>query len=256
MSLEGKILRPPLIKLGEENKVIIQNGHNQEEELPLLPGVFLDEDSFYGFVVVSENNQAQDEVVYSTECPVEAVGMVGNTVAVYEYGKDSSWLFSKNGKLLRSIEGNSSTYFPSQERQEYLLYKEAEIKNPVVIKVEEKNNVFSSSILADDKTDEFLPTYPGVVFGKDHYGFTFVIYENGEEKVRRTYPTQNRIYGIDKSDSGLYGDICVHEDGKYFPWKFNYTGNLITMSSYNPYSRRDIAVAGPELLEQVNSKGK
>lgn len=255
MALEGKILRPPLIKLGKENKVIIQNGNNQEEELPLLPGVFFDTDSFYGFVVVSENNQSQDEVVYSTECPVQAVGMRGNAVAIYEYGKKSSWLFSQKGKLLQSIEGNPSVYLPSQDRQEYLLHKKAEIKDPVVIKVEEDNNIFSSSVLADDKTGEFLPTYPGVVLGGEHYGFTFVIYKNGEEKVRRTYPTQNRIYGIE-SNSEIYGDICVHEDAKYFPWKFNYTGNLITMSSYNPYSRRDIAVAGPELLKQVDSKGK
>ena len=42
--------------------------------------------------------------------------------------------------------------------------------------------------------------------------------QNGEEKVRRTYPTQNRIYGIE-SNSEIYGDICVHEDAKYFPSK-------------------------------------
>lgn len=237
MSLEAKILDPVCIRLGK-NSNIIMAGENNKEEHPLVPGVMFGGEH-YGFVLITDHNGKQREIVYSTQCKIQAIGIEGGILKVFEEGKKFSWRFDKSGKLEHSTFDEFTDEFKSKFDivvENYDMFMgEPTLMNPVSIKI--SRNPEESVILKDENINQDYPLYPGAMLGTVHYGFILIIdTAKGQKEV--VYPTQNRIDAVG-IEGNVVGDLKVFENGKYHPWLFSYDGKFKKEASYNPYSRRD-----------------
>lgn len=267
-----KVKDPITIVLGKKDKKLMF-GETREEEYPLDPGIIL-ETSHYGFIIITEKGIVQEEILYPTECNINAIGMRDGKIEIYEEGKRKGWLFDSNGVLCRSIIGEeidgeyfeSKTYLDMTNSEMKPINGEPLVKNPVRIEVDPETYhsnvvVYDPSLeeercplyqdLKQKEAEHRFPVYPGVVLGTEHYGFTLVV--KTKEGVReKTYPTQNPINGI--AAQGNAKKIQIFEEGKYHPWTISAAGELEGEAHYEPCSRRDMAYMKEQLriLEEEN----
>lgn len=240
MNIEAKIENPICIRLGDTENVILSDGINKQNN-PLVPGVMFSGNR-YGFVLIIDKSGRQKEVVYPTQCRIDAVGIENGVLKIFEEGKKNSWRFSKSGKLEHSILGEFTDEYRSKfniklENNDMFSGKPI-LKNPLCIKISE--NLEKSVILKDETIQQDYPLlYPGVMLGTEHYGFVLIL-DTNDAKKEIHYPTQNRIDAI-SIEEDEFGDLKVFENGKYNPWLFSYDGKFKQEASYNPYSRRDKA---------------
>lgn len=235
MEIESRIKSPICIRLGKNLNIIIEN-ETGKCEYPLTPGVMFGGEH-YGFILISDVNGRQRETIYPTQCSIQAVGMDDNTLSIFEDGKDKSWKFDKNGRLIHSAHGEPIDDALSKAdilvRNSDMFTGDPILVNPVRIRIPADPE--KSKILGDIE----YPLYPGAMLGSLHYGFIIV---TGEEDhiVERAYPTQNRVEALG-CEGTCYGDLKVFEEGKYHSWVFDCFGNFKRKSSYNEFSRRDLA---------------
>ncbi len=102
-------------------------------------------------------------------------------------------------------------------------------ENPIVIYLSEENRY----ILTEDGR---RPTFPGCMYGGDHFGFEIIQKVNGK-KTTTSYTTQSRIDGVQEIDNIIH----IYEQGKMTPWSFDKKGNLLEVATFLEISRRDIA---------------
>lgn len=243
MNSSVNLKNSPIVQLGRKNQVVLQYGKNQiKKDLPFLKSLVL-ENECYGFAISKNQDGVVEEVYYPTEAPIESIGRSREgEILICEQEKDVPWTFSKEGQLLRAP---SSIYEWSDSA---LFAKGCELSCPIVISVD-KSDHYSCMIMAQG--DRKLPGFPGALCGSgNHYGFTIIFSEYGIEKSRKTFPTQNSIDAVGQPDNYPHSELWIYEAGKYHPWRFDYKGNLVDISSYNPLSRKDVLVAGPELTKQ------
>lgn len=239
MLLEAKISDPVCIRLGRDSNIIMADEKNKEVH-PLIPGAIFGGEH-YGFVLIVDHNGKQREIVHPTQCRIDAAGIEGGHLKIFEEGKKNAWIFDKTGKL----EHSAFDEFTDEVRSKFdiivenydMFMGEPTLKNPVSIKISE--NPEESVILKDENIQENYPLYPGAMLGTVHYGFILIIdTEKGQKEI--IYPTHNGIDAI-----GIEGDVCgdlkIFEKGKYHPWVFTYKGKLKKQSSYNQYSKSDKA---------------
>ncbi len=239
MDIEAKIENPVCIRLGDTENVILADEVNKQNN-PLVPGVMFG-GNHYGFVLITDINGKQKEMVYPTQCRIDAVGIEGGVLKVFEEGKKTSWRFNKSGKLEHSIFGEFTDEYRSRFNtivEHYDMFMgEPVLKNPLCVKI--ARNPEESVILKDELVQQDYPLYPGAILGTEHYGFILIIdTDKGQKEV--FYPTQNRIDAIG-IEGNEFGDLKIFENGKYHPWLFSYDGKFKQEASYNPYSRRDKA---------------
>ena len=240
MKIGGKIEKPISIRLGANHNIIMKD-EDSKKEIPLTPGAIISGEH-YGFILIVDHNGKQREVVYSTQCRIEAIEMRDGVLRIFEEGKKLPWNFTKHGKLEHSIFNEFTDEFKSKfdgfiENEEPFT-GEPTLLNPIHIKIAKTPQ--ESVILKDEIVKEDYPLHPGaVLIGNPHYGFILTI-DNGQEQKEVVYPTQNRIYAAGVEGS-IYEDLKVFEDGKYHPCLFENNGKLKKEASYNQYSRRDKA---------------
>lgn len=242
MSIEAKFENPICIKLGKNSNIILAD-KDCEEDYPLSPGVMFGKEH-YGFILITDVNGRQREEIYPTQCKIQAIGIEGNVLKIFEAGKKFSWTFDKLGTLEHSVFDEFSDEFQSQINtiieNSTILGGAPVIKNPLYIKI--SKNPKESVILKDENSDKDYPLHPRAIIGTVHYGFILIIDTNdGQKEV--ICPTQNRIDAV--GIEGNYdGDLKIFENGKYHPWLFTYDGKFKQQSSYNPYSRMDKQFVG------------
>ena len=232
MDIEAKIENPVCIRLGDTENVILADEVNKQNN-PLVPGVMFG-GTHYGFVLITDINGKQKEMVYPTQCRIDAVSIEGGVLKVFEEGKKTSWRFSKSGKLEHSIFGEFTDEYRSKFNtivEHYDMFMgEPVLKNPLCVKI--ARNPEESVILKDELVQQDYPLYPGVMLGDEHYGFVLIIdTDKGQKEVY--YPTQNRIDAIG-IEGNEFGDLKVFENGKYHSWLFTYNGKFKEEASYNP----------------------
>ncbi len=252
MNFEAKMQNPICIKLGKNSNVILAD-ENCKKEYSLVPGVMFGKEH-YGFIIISDYNREQREYFYPTQCKIEAVGMEGGIVKIFEEGKKSSWRFTKTGNLEHSIFGD----FTDEFRQKFdtvfendnMFMGESKLERPLRIQI--SANPQKSMILQDEWIKKDYPLYPGVMLGSIHYGF-ILIFDTEYGKKEVVYPTQNRIDAIG-IEGNYFNDLKVFENGKYHPWLFTYDGKFKKQASYNRYSKNDkVFVKGAYELGMKNN---
>lgn len=236
--IEAKIQDPISIKLSKDSKVILGDKFS-DKDYPLVPGAMIN-GSHYGFILIVDYNGKQTEYVYPTQCKIDAIGMENGFLKVFENGKKLSWLFDKVGVLKHSPHNDFTDEFKSKVdvviKNVDIFTEEPIVKNPISIKISRKPE--ESMILKDEVIGEDYPLFPGAMIGTENYGFVLIIdTDKGQKEV--VYPTQNRIQALGMKE--WYGDIEIHEEGKYHPWLFTYEGKFKEKASYNEHSRRDRA---------------
>ena len=241
--MENKILNPISIKLDKGSGVVLED-KDSKQELSLVPGVVFGNEH-YGFILITNNNGKQKEIVYQTQCRIDAVGIKDGVLRIFEEGKKDSWRFDLKGNMEKSlynapIKDNSDLYDTVADNHNMFL-GEPIIKNPISLKIDRRVPE-RSVILSDDGDEANLTLYPGAMIGGEHYGFILVIddviIDNKRVQKEIIYPTQNRIEAIG-SEKHEFDDIKVFEQGKYNPWRFSYKGIFKEEASYSPYSRMD-----------------
>lgn len=237
MNLEAKMQDPICIKIGKDSNVILADKENKEEH-PLVPGAMFGGEHF-GFIIISDNNGKQRECFYPTQCRIEAIGIEGGVLKIFEEGKKLSWRFNKTGKLEYSAFGD----FTDEFRRKFdtivenydMFMGEPKLENPLRVQI--SLDPEKSMILQDEFVKKDYPLCPGVMLGTLHYGFILIFNtEHGKREV--VYPTQNRIDAIG-IEGHCYNDLKVFENGKYHPWVFTFDGKFKKQASYNQYSKRD-----------------
>ena len=237
MNLEAKMQNPICIKLGKDSNIMLAD-ENCKEEHPLVPGVMFGGEH-YGFIIISESNGKQKECFYPTQCKIEAIGIEGGVLKIFEEGKKMSWRFTKTGNLEHSIFGDFTDEFREKmdtiaENYDMFMGK-PKLENPLKVKI--SSDPEKSMVLHDELIKKDYPLCPGVMLGTVHYGFILIFdTENGKKEV--VYPTQNRVDSIG-IEGDCYNDLKVFENGKYHPWVFTYDGKFKKQASYNQYSRRN-----------------
>ena len=239
MDIEPKIEKPVFIRFGDTENVILADEINKQST-PLVPGVMF-VGNHYGFVLITDINGKQKEMVYPTQCRIVAVAFEAGTLKIFEEGKRTFWRFNNSGKLEHSIFGEFTDEYRSRINTslEYcdIIMGEPILKNPLCVKI--ARNSERSVILKDEFVKQDYPLYPGAIFETEHYGFVLIIdTDKGQKEVY--YPTQNRVNAIGIA-GGELGDLKVFENGKYHPWLFSYDGNFKQEASYNLYSISDKA---------------
>lgn len=227
-------------------------------DLPFYPGVMYD-DSHYGFILEIETYEGVNVIKYPTQNAVVAIGSdrkeEDSELKIFEKGKYFPWVFSSCGNLINKSSFNSLSK-NDKESLKYL-YSEASTKkddfvhlvsnnplnesesellfnNPICLKLSKDND--ESVILEYESINTPYPLTPGAVLGGDHYGF-IVIADTDYGQTEELFPTENRLAAVEIDDDKLK----IYEEGKYHPWLFTKKGLLISKSSYNPYSRKDIS---------------
>ena len=233
MSIENKIKDPICIRFGGTDNVILADDENKPD-IPLDPGAMIC-DNRYGFVLITDVDGKQKEMVYPTQCRVNAIGVAGDVLNVYEEGKKRPWIFNKFGKLEHSPFGEFTDFIDISKIDSNIPkdmpMEDSIFKNPISIKISKNSK---KRIIIQDEIIPY-PLYPGVLFETEHYGFILII-DTDEVQREVWYPTQNRIIGIEEN---MFNDIMIYENGKYHPWHFSDNGEFKEEASYNPYSRKD-----------------
>lgn len=252
MKIDAIVKSPICIRLGKNLNVIIENASGKTEH-PLTPGVMFSGDH-YGFILISEFNGRQRETIYPTHRRIEAVGMNDTTLSVFEEGKERAWLFNKTGRIIHSSHDDPLVDGVSKGdivvRNPELFTGNPILLNPVRVRI--SSSPEKSKILGDTPDDIEYPLYPGAMLGGIHYGFVIIKGEEGSE-VEFAYPTQNNIDALG-IEGNFYSDLKIFEHGKYHPWVFSFDGKLKSESSYNQYSRRDVAFVEEEYGLNDSSK--
>jgi len=239
MKMSGKIEKPISIRLGKGYNIIMED-EDTKKEIPLVPGAMIGGEH-YGFVLIIDHNGNQREVVYSTQCRIELIGMNDGVLKIFEEGKKLPWNFDKNGKLEHSAFNDFTDEFKSEfdgfTENEKAIPGEPTLLNPIRIKI--AKNPQESAILKDEIITKDYPLHPGAKLGDVHYGFILMIdTDQGSKEV--IYPTQNKLCAV-AIEGSIWDDLKVFEDGKYHPWLFGRGGEFKQEASYNPYSRCDLA---------------
>lgn len=238
MELEAIIKNPICIRLGKNLNIILEN-ESGKEIFPLTPGVMFGGEHF-GFILISESNGKQREVIYPTQKIIQGIGLKENILKIFEEDREKSWDFDLKGRLIHSTYEDSIdggiTKADIVVRNNGIFTGEPLLLNPVRISVD--FDPFKSKILSSDANGIEYPLFPGAMLGALHYGF--IILKTGEDgtEIERAYPTQNRIDAVGIEGS-IFGDLKVFEEGKYHPWVFTFDGEYKGESSYNPYSKKD-----------------
>ena len=239
MDIEPKIENPVCIRFGDSESVILADEINKYNT-SLVPGAMF-AGNHYGFVLITDINGIQKEMVYPTQCRIVAVAYKGGTLKIFEEGKRTFWSFNNSGKLEHSIFGEFTDEYRSRINTslEYcdIIMGEPILKNPLCVKI--ARNSERSVILKDEYVKQDYPLYPGAILETEHYGFVLIIdTDKGQKEVY--YPTQNRVAGIG-TVGDEFGDLMVFEKGKSYPWLFSYDGIFKQEALYNPYSISDKA---------------
>ena len=236
MSLEARMQNPICIKLGKDSNVILAD-ENCKEEHSLVPGALFG-GAHYGFIIISDCNGKQRECFYPTQCRIEAIGIEGGVLKIFEEGKRLSWRFTKTGNLEHSIFDDFTdeyrTKFDTIVENYNMFMVEPKLENPLRVKISLYPK--KSMVLQDKLIKRNYPLCPGVMLGTVNYGF-ILIFDTKYGKKEVVYPTQNRIDAI--VQESYRGDLKVFENGKYHPWVFTYDGKFKNQASYNQYSKRD-----------------
>ncbi len=107
MDIEAKIENPVCIRLDNTENVILSDEVNKQNN-PLVPGVMFG-GNHYGFVLITDINGGQKEMVYPIQCRIDAVGIEGNEfgdLEIFENGKYYPCFFTYNGKFKQEASYN------------------------------------------------------------------------------------------------------------------------------------------------------
>lgn len=226
MKTVTRIYQPINIRLGKNyNCILIDDGC--DKPCPLSPGALFGGEH-YGFTIITDTKGSQKEEIYPTQYPIDAICMEGGVLKIFEKDRKETWNFDSKGTL------QHSPYEELSEEEITIVYSnpspevpidEPKFKDPIEIKIALDPK---KSIACFEKNSRTYPLCPGVMIGDVHYGFILTIETTkGEKKVY--YPTQNRIDALGSSDET--DDLKIYEEGKYYPWIFNYKGKLKAKAS-------------------------
>jgi len=253
MLLEAKISNPIRIRMGK-NSDFIMTDENDKKTYPLVPGAIFSGEH-YGFVLIVDYNGRQREIVYPTQCKIEAAGIENGYLKFFEESKKNAWIFDRTGKLEHSAFDEFTDKFRTKldiiVENCNMFMGEPTLKNPISIKI--AMNPEKSVILKDENIQENFPLYPGAMIRGEHYGFILIIEHDGKRK-EIIYQTQNKIDAIG-IEGNIYEDLKIFECGKYHPWLFTFNGKFKNASSYNQYSKRDKAFVEDCYRLNENSSG-
>lgn len=90
-----KFFTPLFIDLINQKTIKLSD---DEKEEPLKPGIFNDCEN-YGFILIASKDGKQYKQEFGTEERIEAVGIRGDKLTIFEEGKRNPWLFDLNGEL-------------------------------------------------------------------------------------------------------------------------------------------------------------
>lgn len=235
MCEEAKIQNPIVLKIDKDGNVFMINEDNNSS-ISIQNGVMLGT-IHYGFIIISENNGKQREIVYPTIRSIDAIGVTNHGINIYEYDVRESWEFDKKGNMVREMPDNpimmdypitDKAYEHSNE-----LLGVHRTSNPITIVLDS----YEKFVLFDN--GERYPLNPGVIIGsRDHYGFILIRTINGKQ-IERVFPTQNPIEAIGVTSQLIDTDFDIFEEGKHFSWKFDKKGKLIREAAYLDASRKD-----------------
>lgn len=79
------------------NRLIPSNDY--EEEMSLIPG-FMNGRENYGFIIIAKKDGKSYCEYYGTEERIQAAGIEGDFLLIYEEGKFSPWCFRRDGSLV------------------------------------------------------------------------------------------------------------------------------------------------------------
>ena len=231
MKTVTRIYQPINIHLGKNYNCILADDCCKKE-YPLNPGAILGGEH-YGFVLITDTKGSQKENIYSTQYPIDAINMEGNTLKIFEKGRKESWLFDEKGFL------KHSPYEELSEEELVIVYSdpspevpnnEPKFINPIEIKIAMDPK---KSTACFEKDSISYPLCPGVMIGDEHYGFILTI-ETSKGEKKFYYPTQNRIDALGSNEEK--DDLKIYEEGKQYPWIFNHKGKLKTKASCKKYN--------------------
>lgn len=232
MDLRTKIENPICIKIDSNNNYLFTDGNG--EVIDLKKGAVIG-GSHYGFVLITEKNGKQNELVQPTQCPISALELTdSDNLIIYEENKKTGWIFKKDGTLIKSIYNEFTDEFRKGLiekiiKEEGLYDTKEHLISPLRIRI--FKNKKDNEILCED---ESFPLENGLMLGGLHFGFLIEVEtENGIKS--KSYGTQNIVSAIDYKDSS----VRVYEDGKYHPWILTLSGKVKQQAFYNELSRRD-----------------
>jgi len=186
---------PNIIKNFEDDSVFVKRGYN-------IFDISKNEWTDVGFVQIPRLSHH----IYITKL-MEFASELG--IKIYENGKKFPWIFSIDGKVIRSITGD----FISNGNDEDEIEEESDypvMRNPITIDIEK--GVSKGKIIINN---ESFPVHPGVMLGRVHYGFIVRMKSSDDVKIF-SYPTKNRI---DAVGSDMVGEsVKVYEFGKKIPY--------------------------------------
>lgn len=237
MVVQERFDNPLCIRIGYCENVVLSDTEN----IPLSPGILYDS-KHYGFVLIIDFNGKQKELVFPTQCSVNAVGYKDSLLKLFENGKKNPWVFDKYGKLLQSNLNDFTNEFIDNYKIELknrdTFVEDSIILDPICLKI--SRNPKESVILGNDSIKKEYPLNPGAIIGDIHYGFVLIIDTlNGQKEV--VYPTHNIIDAVGV-ENGEFGDIKIYEKGKYQPWIFTYDGKLKKEASLEFSSNNDFSL--------------
>ena len=225
----GKLSRPLVIKLSHLGNVVLpMNGI--EGELPLSAGiVFMEGSNHYGFMIIVDRENSQDEQVYRTDHEISGIGISNNEVTIFERDIIKPWRFDQKGRL---IDENKPTIdFGNYVNEITEIEPDKKISEQTITLVIENDPQNNHIEYKGEKFDRVN----GLVVSGEIYGIAVKNNASGEvEKI----PTEGKLFGAG-SDGALKYGFQVIEDGKYHPWRFDKKGRVISEASYNPNSRKD-----------------
>lgn len=85
------------------NRLIPSNDY--EKEISLIPG-FMNGRENYGFIIIAKKDGKSYYEYYGTEERIQAAGIEGDYLLVYEEGKTQPWAFRKDGSLVNEAKFN------------------------------------------------------------------------------------------------------------------------------------------------------
>lgn len=87
---------------------------------------------------------------------------------------------------------------------------------------------------SDNEEEKEYPLIPGVLNGRENYGFILISSKDGQNYVQE-FGTEERIDGL-----SIEGErLLIFEEGKRTPWIFNLNGELVIEAKFNPRFRID-----------------
>lgn len=150
--------------------------------------------------------------------------------------------------------GKPSLKTESHDNKKVLYNHETHIFNPSTIIInkahvtdkacallcKEKGIDWQSKILFNGEEFNIVP---GLMIGGMTYGFNVIFKDMDDIISQNVYPTELNVTAIEgRTDTaGKLTKVMVYENGKYKPWVFDASGELISESSFLDISRRDVS---------------